>query len=216
MTQKGSFRSTGNVADVDTFFPNPLLGPVKRIVEAHPEGLSEYALIGELRRECDWIEADWARDALNLYRLHCLLFNALYQWQQACLQANDGYLQVSALKICRMPARPLQSGDWPTSLAVSDAVDTRLAEFYLDWRQWSEADRDEVDRLLQQFWTRYRHASVSDEQRVRALAILQLQDPVSAADIRLAYRRLIAKHHPDRGGDTAYVQTLNEAVSVLL
>lgn len=41
--------------------------------------------------------------------------------------------------------------------------------------------------------------------------VLELQRPVSASQIDVAYRRLAAKHHPDAGGSTAAMAALNAA-----
>ncbi len=49
-----------------------------------------------------------------------------------------------------------------------------------------------------------------------ALAILGLQETVTADDITLAHRRLIQKLHPDRGGNDYLAAKINEARDVLL
>lgn len=45
--------------------------------------------------------------------------------------------------------------------------------------------------------------------------ILQLPESASSEEIKLAYRRLALKHHPDRGGSTQRMQLINEAHEVL-
>jgi curved DNA-binding protein len=46
-------------------------------------------------------------------------------------------------------------------------------------------------------------------------SILGVARDASADEIKTAYRRLAGKHHPDRGGDTARFQEIQEAYSVL-
>lgn len=45
--------------------------------------------------------------------------------------------------------------------------------------------------------------------------ILGIQPNASAEDIKKAYRSLAAKHHPDRGGDTAKFQEIQKAYEIL-
>jgi hypothetical protein len=42
-------------------------------------------------------------------------------------------------------------------------------------------------------------------------AVLGVSPNASRAEIDRAYRKLAAKHHPDKGGDTAYMQKINKA-----
>eukprot|EP00969_Alexandrium_andersonii_P349380 15430876-Alexandrium_andersonii.AAC.1 len=55
--------------------------------------------------------------------------------------------------------------------------------------------------------------------RLEALAVLGFADGTPSGDVvaqmKAAYRRLAAQHHPDKGGDAATMQRLNEARDVL-
>lgn len=52
--------------------------------------------------------------------------------------------------------------------------------------------------------------------RTQALAILGLEDPTSDEDIHAAYKRLMSKVHPDKGGTALFAQQLNAARTTLL
>jgi DnaJ-domain-containing protein 1 len=52
--------------------------------------------------------------------------------------------------------------------------------------------------------------------REEALAVLGLRDSATEWQIKSAYRRLAAEHHPDRGGDVTTMQQINQAYSLLM
>jgi len=96
---------------------------------------------------------------------------------------------------------------------VQDDPDSlRLLETWLDrtrpdWREAAEA----------------RHAGAEGPAggggpmtRDEALAVLGLSEGASAADVKAAYRRLMARAHPDHGGSSWLAARLNEARAVLL
>lgn len=191
----------------DAVFPNPLLPIVADLLRREGNaGISEYRLILALREHCPWIPDNWGTDSLFLYRLHCMLFNALYQLQREWCELEGVFLKISALDIRRMPLRE------DSNTLPDDAGEAKLAAFYLNADAWSDTDREAVEQLLAGFWAGQTARNGRDD----ALAVLGLTSSASRADIRRAYRRLVALHHPDRGGDTAFAQQLNEAVALLL
>ena len=77
--------------------------------------------------------------------------------------------------------------------------------------QLAQADETLVNGLLDDFWRHYEKRG----RRGEALAVLGLSDPVDAGAIKRRYRQLAMEHHPDRGGDTAELQRLHEAMRLL-
>lgn len=187
---------------------NPLLAPSAFLLNEHPEGLSEYALICLLKEHCDFIPNSFADDSLSLFRTHFLLFNALYQLQSSWLLGGVGYLAVSALRIQLFP-HTQESESVVKDMVESESV--QLREYYLNIENLTGTERHDVDNLLNQFWEKY---TVSDV-RVDALATLELMDPVTMAEIKLAYRRKAMLLHPDRGGDAQALQKVNHAMDQL-
>jgi len=45
--------------------------------------------------------------------------------------------------------------------------------------------------------------------------ILGVAQQATADEIKRAYRKLASQHHPDKGGDTAQFQEIQEAYSIL-
>ena len=65
-------------------------------------------------------------------------------------------------------------------------------------------------------WWRRRAVQASAMRPAEARAILQLSEQASAADVRDAHRRLIAKVHPDAGGSADLARRVNAARDTLL
>lgn len=65
-------------------------------------------------------------------------------------------------------------------------------------------------------WWRRRKVEAAAMRPAEARAILQLTEQASAADVRDAHRRLIAKVHPDAGGSADLARRVNAARDTLL
>lgn len=92
-------------------------------------------------------------------------------------------------------------------------------------RNLSDTGKDEVECLLDSFWNRmygYRNgnpnAADNPENRLAALEVFELQEDASELDftgIKRRYRELVSVHHPDRGGSTSRLQSINLAMEIL-
>lgn len=173
------------------------------LLRDNPAGLSEHRLI-ELLREPPHALLPPLRldDALGLFQSHFLLFHALYRLRERLWREKSGELTISPLLIRIDPYRPGEAG-----LCPEDA----LRDYYLDLSQLAQTGEQELDELLNGFWRRLR----AGDARQEALAVLELEEPVDFAAIRQQYRRLVMRHHPDRGGESERMQALNEAFAVL-
>lgn len=179
---------------------NPLRLPLLSIIRQRPDGCSEWQLIEALRAE-GWLEDVSSGDAdLTLFRIHFLVMNALYCLQQELLP-EGWYLHVSALHVCLSPVARSDG-----AMPVCDSPDA-LRDYYLDLREFERTDGDAVRALLGSFWERF----LARDDRSGALRVLGLEERASHEEIRLAYRRLAAEHHPDRGGDPVRFMQVREA-----
>ncbi|KAF1069711.1 MAG: hypothetical protein GAK45_01026 [Pseudomonas citronellolis] len=180
-----------------------LLLQLRRLLEACPEGIGEYALIQRLRSEApELLPAAALGDRLVLFRSHFLLFNALYRLRDQLAGEQRAYLQISALDIRLQPWAPGEQ-----ALVEDDP----LRRYYLDERHLLDTTEQEVGDLLASFWRRLQ----GGEEKAAALALFELEEPVDYPRIRQRYRQLVSRHHPDRGGSTDYVQSLNKGMEIL-
>lgn len=177
-----------------------------QLLRAAPAGLAEYALIQQLKdRHCTHIPDLPLTDKLVLFRTHFLLFNALYRLRERLWATQSAYLSISPLNI---QLRPYQAGS--SELSEHDP----LRDYYLDLSQLSGTDEQDVAKLLLSFWTRM-HGS---EEKQAALELFELEGSEQAlnlATIKHRYRQLVSQHHPDRGGSTARLQSINKAMEIL-
>ena len=172
-----------------------------RILETHPEGLSEYALLTRLREDGQ-LPPMAPGDNLALFRSHFLLFHVLYRLRDAWRETQRYELCITPLRIALEPYTAGQQAIGPSD---------PLRDYYLDLRHLDETGETEVETLLADFWRRL----AGTDERAAALAVLGLTDPVEPAAIKLRYRELVMQHHPDRGGDTRRLQEINEAMAWL-
>ena len=70
---------------------------------------------------------------------------------------------------------------------------------------------EDVDDLLQKFW-HYLHAGSNKQ---AAMQVLEIDGVFNAEDLTRQYRKMVMKHHPDRGGDKVKLQQINEAMETL-
>nr|WP_086939478.1 DNA-J related domain-containing protein [Thaumasiovibrio occultus] len=188
---------------------NPLIWPILSLLEKQPESwkvhiLADALLKGDLLRQLD------DDNYLDLFKRNFLIMNALFQLQEMLLPKQ--YLQVEAMDICLMWAKPGQQ-----ALSNEDP----LKQYYLDWQNY-DANHQDIRHLMDTFWTNYRQnfsepsRPCIDLDREEALAVFELPLEATPSQIRRQWRKLALKYHPDRqGGDTSMFREVCEAWQVL-
>lgn len=175
------------------------------LLRQYPQGLSEHELLQRLRAQQDTAVGE-ARldDSLNLFQTHFILFHGLYRLRETLLAGRDETLRIHVLRIQLLPQQEQDA----RALGAHDP----LRDYYLDWSNLERTSAADVEAMLGRFWQRY----VRQDRRGEALRILELDAGADETAIRSQYRRLAMRHHPDRGGDTATLQAINEAAALLL
>ncbi|WP_339079102.1 DNA-J related domain-containing protein [Pseudomonas sp. TMP9] len=184
---------------------------VHQLLRGAPNGMTEYDLIQQLKkRHCSHIPNQPLTDALVLFRTHFLLFNALYRLRERLWASQSGYLRITALDIQLLPFE----GGYAQSDSLQLNAHDPLRDYYLDMSQLRDTDEHEVARLLRSFWS----CLEGGEQQQAALALFELTDspqPLTPGRIKQRYRQLVSLHHPDRGGSTERLQSINKAMEIL-
>lgn len=176
---------------------------VREVLQAHPKGLSEHALIQALRagKRVGFVQRR-LREPLALFQTHFLLFHVLYSLRERCWAERSGHLDIHPMRIVLSAYRACAPG-----LSRRDP----LRDYYLDLSRLEHTEAEDVYELLLGF----RQRTQAKHGRGEALAVLGLSDPVDTALVKRTYRRLAMNAHPDRGGNTAALQRLNAAMAVL-
>ncbi|SDS51351.1 DNA-J related domain-containing protein [Pseudomonas oryzae] len=168
-----------------------------------PAGLGEHQLIRQLRDgHCTHIPNLPLSDKLVLFRTHFLLFNALYRLRDRLWQEGSAHLEIAPLLI--------RLGPWREGEQALTGHDP-LRDYYLDETRLRDTSEADVAQLLQSFWTRMH----GGEERAAALELFGLDAHADYPAIRLRYRQLVSQHHPDRGGSTTRLQSINKAMEIL-
>ncbi len=176
-----------------------------QLLLAAPAGISEFQLIQQLKaRRSTHIPHLGLADKLVLFRTHFLLFNALYRLREKLWSGQAAHLQISPLCVQLQPWHSAGAG-----LAEHDP----LRDYYLDLANLRDTSERDVEKLLASFWTRMQGG---DEKRA-ALELFELDGDrkLSLAEIKQRYRQLVSQHHPDRGGSTTRLQSINLAMEIL-
>lgn len=180
---------------------------VHQLLRSAPDGIAEYELIQQLRaRHCPHIPNQPLTDKLVLFRTHFLLFNALYRLREQLWASQRGSLHITALHIQLLP--------FEQSSGVQLGERDPLRGYYLDMSQLKDTDEHDVAKLLHGFWSRLK----GGEHQQAALALFELTDnpqTLTPARIKQRYRQLVSLHHPDRGGSTQHLQSINKAMEIL-
>jgi hypothetical protein len=183
-----------------------LTDQVLLLLQAAPAGLSEYELIQQLKSgHSTHIPNLPLLDKLVLFRTHFLVFNALYQLREQLWGEQAGFVQISPLRVQLLP---YQAGN--AALVEHD----HLRDYYLDLNNLRDTNEDDVEQLLASFWKRMQGGT----EKQAALELFELdayRQPLDLKTIKHRYRQLVSQHHPDRGGSTSRLQTINKAMEIL-
>lgn len=169
---------------------NPLIWPLLHFIKASPQSLKIHLLAFELQQQGLLMDLDTDVN-INLFKRNFLIMNALYQLQDLLLP--DNWLQVQALDIKLFKQLPANHR------LVFDE-DVGLRSYYLDWNNF-ETSKQDITQLLNQFWHRYDAYFAKTTQKIdiaNALQVFGLQPNASQQEIRLQWRKLALKYHPDR------------------
>jgi hypothetical protein len=156
---------------------------------------------------------DAMRDPLVLFQSHFLLFHCLYLLRQSWQTNQLANLTISALNIQKSafnsssPFEAIKSDPYKrTNPILSDP----LAQYYLDWSQFSSTTSDDVDELLNGFWKKMRIPQQPEEVQ-QALMFMELENPIPLPELKVQYRRLAQRYHPDKGGDSEHFKNICQA-----
>jgi len=195
---------------MNTLQRSRLLDTIQLVLEAHPQGLNEHALIKALG-ETGVIEVTPATfsDTMTLFRTHFLVYNALYELKDQLIKKAHWILDISAVNI---QLHPYEFGH-----DLLEEKDT-MRDYYLDLTVLQETTEEELDDMLRNFWKK---VDIEEDKHItrglsqHALQCLELCEPITFAEIKKRYRKLAMQHHPDRGGDPSKIQEINEAMAIL-
>ena len=184
---------------------NPLIVPVLEILTEADAAITEHQLMKTLEQDNVHF-ADLAESQnLALFQKHFLIMNALYQLQQRLLDQKV-YLHISPLAIYMQPAK-IES----VQLLAELNSDEHLRSYYTDWQNFLQASEYQVNILLDQFWQLY----FLQEKKLDAYQVLDLPVKAPWSEVQKNYRKLAARHHPDRGGDAVRFVAIRQAYEIL-
>lgn len=146
-------------------------------------------------------------DTGQLYPVHFLLFHVLYRLRDS-LAKNGEKLHISPLRIV------IEHQDLVDGNGLPGTMDS-LRHFYLDLSQY-RMPKEALEQMMNNFWVGHRNAGPDKQEVLLAAKTLGFDSvPDCFLVVKHAFRRAVMQAHPDRGGDTEAIQSLNEAFSVM-
>ncbi|MFC1742636.1 DNA-J related domain-containing protein [Candidatus Riflebacteria bacterium] len=176
---------------------------ILELLRNSPAGIAEFELLQLLAKRTERkIFCQAFTNNHKMFRAHFLLFHLLYRLRDSLWLERKNHLEISPVNIILSPYREAAEG-----LDIPDP----LREYYLDLSYLKSTTAEDVDEMLDLFWTH----NFSLEYRKEALSTLGLEDPVSDETIQKQYRRAVKEYHPDLGGDEKKLQAINAAMAVI-
>ena len=155
---------------------------------------------------------------LSLFRCHFLIFNALYRLQHASHTHQKYQIDISAMMIEVSPYPVLNAAlSEFSNTAHNQDINTYspLALFYTDIQQLNQTQEQDVTKLLSDFWQQLRSPHQMQEAFNTLEIPIQSHTSIDFKYIKKQYRRLIMKHHPDRGGSANKMIAIRQAMLCL-
>ena len=170
---------------------------------------TEYELIQALKAEPYVIfDGQALSDTQALFETHFILFHCLYLIRQEWF--GHTALEIHTLEIQARPSSTnLDKAGGMTSLKGNDP----LADYYLDWSNFTETTQQDVEQLLNDFWSRMtgstpkRQSMALDE----AWQQLELAPTSDMSEVKRQYRKRVHQCHPDKGGSVSEMQAIQVA-----
>lgn len=170
---------------------------------------TEYELIQALKAEPYVIFDEQAlSDTQALFETHFILFHCLYLIREEWHKHTE--LEIYTLEIKAKPrTTDLDNAAHVNALQAQDP----LASYYLDWSNFTETTQQNVEQLLNDFWsrmtgsTRKRQSMALDE----AWQQLELAPTSDMGEVKRQYRKRVHQCHPDKGGSVSEMQAIQVA-----
>lgn len=204
MVTAGDLLTDAAAFDYEAQQLNPLVVAILQVLKSTPRSLGIHELLLEIKTISKIPQLD-EDEQLALFKLNWLMMNGLFQLQWALL--DEGYhLHISTLDIF---LSPIAAADCQAQR--QEIAHQPLRDYYLDWCNFSDTTVDEVQAMLEGVWQEY----LSPDQQRQAEALLQLEPSASWAQVKKAYRKQAATHHPDKGGDAQKFMEIRQAYECL-
>ncbi|MFT5312749.1 MAG: hypothetical protein ACI8Z9_001230 [Paraglaciecola sp.] len=188
-----------------------LVSALAEILPRHPQGIGEFDLLTILQQApYALFDKDALTDPLLMFQSHFVLFNALYLLRDRWLREQRVCLEMVLTHIRILPYHSAEAG-----LVKANP----LRAYYLDWRNFSDTDKEDVQGLIDSFWQQIQGVlvkkAIKPAELTKAYATLLLPRDADFPQIKRQYFKLLHLAHPDKGGDTGRTQEIEHAYRLL-